>query len=607
MNSLKTVISNILNHKFFLVFVVLTCLYTQGRQSDKYFGWTNEKNILPEHMLNIHTDGAGYYSYLPQWFIYPDKPYFSFIESISKKHNTGSFASGIGYDYVKHQGVVKYYIGTAVCISPFFLTNHWINKGDGYSRDYQLSVSLAALFYWLIGIIGLIKLLQRFEISNSAIALLILIVSLGTNLNFYTVYFPSFSHVYSFCWISWFLYFGVSWTKTKKNKFLFLLAFALGLVFIIRPTNVIIALMIPFLFQNFRDFISTLKTSITNNKLIWISSVAIFILLVFLQILTIHSQTGKWSLNTYTTEHFEFLTNPKIPEVLFGYRKGFFVYAPIMLLLLPAIFFLRKKGSYFFLGWSSVFLVFVYLTSSWWCWWYGGGLGMRTFIDFLPLLVIPIAVMFQYLRLSVKWMILPVTFAGIYFYQILQIQYNRNILHYDIMTKESFWRIFLKTDKRFSWMLHFKEDHISSSLIIHQKTLYFDYSPIKGKRINVSQSKEIVLKQDMIDPSILFVPDSSWINSNVGIRISGEMKISNPESNPAFEIRLFKDGKSTTMSPQFIGFDIDHVDQIQKFSRDFDYKKSYSTFDFITIRLLKGAPPTTVKDLKVDFFALKRE
>lgn len=608
MSKLTLAIEKIFNHKAFLVLVVITCLYTQGRQSDKYFGWTNPKNTIPEHLLTINSDGAGYYAYMPQLFIYRHQPHFQFLEGISKKYNTISFINGIGYDQNTHKGIDKYYIGSAVCITPFFLTNHCIQKlsygsGDGYSKSYQLTVSIAALFYWLLGIIGLIKLLRKFKVTNFLIGLIILIISLGTSLNYYTVYLPSFSHVYSFCIITWFIYFGYCWQETKKTNYFIALGICLGLIFIIRPTNSLIVFMIPFLFTDWKTFMSELSFILKNKKSHLFLSVLFFGMIVFCQLLVIHSQTGKWAINTYSTEHFDYLTNPKLYEVMFGFEKGFFIYAPVMLILIPSVFYLVKKGRYFALGWSFVFLTFLYLTSSWWCWWYGGGLGMRPFIDFLSFLVIPIALFLQHIHPLIKAVVIIFTITMIYFYQILQIQFNLNILHYNKMSQENFWKVFLKTDERFSWVLHFKDDHIEENKIRKSDHFYFDkFSWDK----TATSNKPFTLEVDMPDVSFVYHPEPTWKNSIAGIRIQGEMKISNENSNPCFVVNYYYKGLIVKNSNLFIGNTLDELNELLPFSKDHTPKLTYSKIDSIGITMLKGAPPTTIKNLSFTFYSLKK-
>lgn len=579
-----------------------------GRQSDKYFGWTNPKNILPQHLLNINSDGAGYYAYMPQWYIYPEKKGFTFLENITAKYNTLSFISGVSYDYKKHSGTDKYYIGTSVCISSFFLGNHLIQKitkgdADGYSKSYQLSVSLAALFYWLLGIIGLIFFLKRFEISNFSISLLILIISLGTNLNYYAVYLPSFSHVYSFCAITWFLFFAKSWADKRKTKYFISLSLLLGLVFIIRPTNGMIVLFLPFLFNNWKDFQTELIRYFQSKKVYLAFALLVFSIPVFLQILNIHSQIGKWTINTYTSEHFDYLSNPKMREVLFGYRKGFFTYAPIMFLLIPSFLFLKRQGNYFLLGWSIVFLLFVYLTSSWWCWWYGGGLGMRPFVDFLSFLILPIALLFKHIPNWTK--MISIGFIGImiWVYQIFQIQFNLNIIHYNTMSKETFWQIFLQTDERFSWVLHFKNYKIENNSKLDAQKVYLQSDLTWSTKQTASQST--LLQAISPDPRCIYVPDTNWNQTSFGMELSGKMMISNAISNPSFIVNLYKNGTVKHKKEIYIGNGLDHLNEFLDFKKEYKTSIHYNSIDSIEVIITKGAPATGLKNINCTFFSLK--
>lgn len=609
MNSIYNSIFKYLNHKVFLIVIILICLYTQGRQSDKYFGWSNPKNTTTEHLATIHSDGSGYYAYLPQWFIYRDSLHFNFIEKISQKYKKNNFISGLYFDYNAKKGIDKYCIGTPICIAPFFLVNHFVNNlaygnGDGYSKSYQFTVSFSAIFYWLLGIIGLVKLLRAFEISNSIIALIIGIISLGTDLNFYSVYFPSFSHVYSFCAITWFLYYGKMWGMTNHPKLLLRLGFLLGLIFIIRPTNSLIVLFIPFLFNSWKHFTDEISTLFKNNKKSIFYSALVLFSLIFLQLYSTYNQIGKWTFNTYNDEHFDFLLNPKIYEVLFGYRKGFFVYAPIMLLLIPAIFYQFKTNRYLTFGWLIVFILFIYITSSWWCWWYGGGLGMRPFVDYMSFLILPIALLLKNISCILKVLVCSFSIIMIYFYQILQIQFNLNIIHYDKMSGENYWTIFLKTDKRFSWMLHFKEYTIEKESIKSSQKFYLNtHNFLWSKKIPTEN--EYILKYEDPDPQYFFHPELSGNTSKIGVRLAGKMMLHNPESNPSFSISLYKKGILVKNEEIYVGHRMEEIDEFSTFSADYigDYK--YSMIDSIGVTLHKGIPNTEIKNMSYTFYFLK--
>ena len=594
MNKLSGFIFKVLNHQLFLVCVIAICLYTQGTLSDRYFGWTNPKNTVPENNLTINTDGSGYYAYLPQWFIYSGSPHFSFLLNISKKYRTDKFSSGITF-LEKKKGIDKYYIGTSICISPFFLINHWLQnviggETDGYAKSYQCTIVIASLFYSFLAILGLIQLLKLFQLSNFVIALMVIFASVGTSVNFYTSFNPSFSHVYSYCAITWLLFFCKKWALQKQDKSIILIGFLLGLIFIIRPTNLIIVILIPFLFFNWKDFTSTLSKTFKNAKSIVCISFLLFISFVFLQMMNVYNQTGKWVLNTYSSEHFDYLFHPKWVEVLFSYEKGFFVYAPLMLLLLPAILWGIFKNSYLTFGFVLFFIVLTYLTSSWWCWWYGGGLGMRPFVDFTSLFILLIALFYNSIHFLSKFIVIIFAVCMIYFYQILQCQFNRNILHYDRVSKDQFWDIFLKTDKRFSWMTHFQEYEIPK---------FDDFKIIRFVK------NEIQLSVDVIDPSIVFIPTEKWRNSHIGLRFEGKMYLTNPESNPSFIIQFFKEGNCIKKSELYIGNKIDDLNVFNSFTKDYVDTLSYANLDSIKLILTKGMPVTKVKNINCIFYSLK--
>ncbi len=593
MENIQSFIKTFLNHKYFLVIIVFSCLYTQFTESDRYFGWTNPENTVPEHTLTIDSDGSGYYAYLPQWFIYPDSPHFSFVPKICKKYNSTKFASGLHIG--QNEGYSKYFIGTSICISPFFLTIHLIKRiegedFDGYSKSYQFSIFIAALFYSLVGIIGLIKLLKLFKLSNSVIALMVVFTSNGTSVNFYASFNPAFSHIYSFCAITWFLYYSKKWVSTGQSKYVIYLGFLLGFIFLIRPTNIFIILIIPFLFNNSFEFKTSVIELVKNNKSKILISFLLFSGLVFLQFFNVHSQIGKWTLNTYSNEHFDFLLSPKWFEVLFGYGKGFFVYNPILILLLPAIVLGLIKRTYLIFGFLLFFIVITYLTSSWWCWWYGGGLGMRPFVDFTSLFILIIALFYNSIHTVVKSFVFLYAVCVIYFYQILQIQFNKNILHYDLMTKEKFWSIFLKTDNRFCWMTHFEEYHIIGN---HPK------NEIKFKPNLYTMTFESV------DPIMTFIPHKNWSGNKIGVRIDGELYLTNPESNPCFVQFLYKGGKMIKQIDQIIGNRIDGLHQFYSFSKDYIDTIRYNEIDSIQFTMTKGYPNTKVKDLKCTFYSLQ--
>ena len=174
--------------------------------------------------------------------------------------------------------------------------------------------------------------------------------------------------------------------------------------------------------------------------------------MLFIQSLIWYFQCGKFFVDTYPSEHFYF-NNPNIINGLFSYRKGFFVYTPLMLLIVPG-FFVSKKY-YWNYAVLVTFLIACFVYFSWWCWWYGGSFGMRAMIDLYPFLILPIAgfvrwITFSKLIVSTIGLFVALTFVKLNFFQ--SEQYRLGVLHWDGMNKRAYWHVFLRkglTQKEF--------------------------------------------------------------------------------------------------------------------------------------------------------------
>jgi len=118
---------------------------------------------------------------------------------------------------------------------PFFTLGYAIasiqgDKLDGYSPPFQKAISLAGLFYLLFGLVFLKLFLSLYNIKNSIIAFVLVIIVFGTNLLTYTVMLPSMSHVYSWGFITAFLYFIKRLFISQKIKYLYFGIFIFGII-----------------------------------------------------------------------------------------------------------------------------------------------------------------------------------------------------------------------------------------------------------------------------------------------------------------------------------------------------------------------------------------
>lgn len=538
------------------------------------------------------TDGQGYYAYLPATFIYQDLQ-FDFIESINETYYHESKRAK--FIVPSESGNVnKYFVGTAVAQAPFFLVGCALSAivgtpVDGYSWPFQLMVGVAALFYLLIGSLFLSKLLIQLGFKQRVAALTVLFIIFGTNLLYYSIYEPSMSHVYSFCTVSTFLFYARKALLTANSTPILLAAASLGLTALIRPVNGIVLLGVPAVAGGLMQTISGIESLFQKKKAL-VEAVLLAAAIMAFQPLVYVLQTGKLLVWSYQEEGFNFLS-PDIWNVLFSYRKGLFVYCPILFLALFGLvsgLTKRKEG----FGALALFLTaVVWLISSWWMWYYGGSYGHRAFIEFYPFFAIGLAYALQKGVGFLKPWLLVLAGLGLVVVQLIQTyQYVHNIIPFDNMSKEKYWNIFLLTDKDYEWYYsgYPGEDSYQASdsvLLKHTMELNLGWgnenqiseelarSGNKSAKLSDTDGYGITLRQTAgdlsIEPDVVRV--STWINPTsklTDIKLVCSLEDStgasyywksyplrpqfNGAGNWAWTTALFKTGKPRHPSDKFV-------------------------------------------------------
>jgi hypothetical protein len=398
----------------------------------------------------VRSDGEGYYAYLPAVFIYHD-PNFGFFEHIEKEKYFDPFNCRDYREVYQGKMINKCYAGEAFVVAPFFLAAHFYAKmagfdTDGYSKPYPIGVSIANWFYLLMGLFFLMKLL-RFYLQNNWVISLVLITALfGTNLFFYVVGEPSMNHVYSFAFITCFLFCAKKYLVKPRPMNLPLLGLLLGIIVLIRPINILILLALPFLAGN----LSLLKSGFISlfKKPLWIVlSILLFLLIVSVQLLLYYWATGSFFIYSYGKESFNF-SDPHFIDFLFSYKKGYFLYTPIAFISLAGFWSLWKSRRFELFSLLIFFIIIIYIFSSWWSWWYGGSFSSRVMVDFSALFMILLGIAVE--SLKKKW------FRSIYFSivvllilvcQIQTFQYRYYKIHWADMNREKYWDVFLRIDQ----------------------------------------------------------------------------------------------------------------------------------------------------------------
>lgn len=301
----------------------------------------------------IQWDAISYYTYLPAVFIFKDLS-LKFVDDLPD-----DFEGTIWRIHTdKGKFTLKYPIGTALLIMPFFSMAHMISnlagiEANGYSWPYHFFILLAALFYLLAGLLYLRRVLLRY-FSELTVMICMVILALGTNIFYYATEEPGMSHIYSFFLFSAFLfhytryYSGERWTDTILSGLIS------GLIVLVRPSNSILLLCFLLLYRGqfeMKDWLNYLW----RRRLKFLVIFTVFLCIVFLQFLYWKFSTGNWIYYSYGEERFYFL-KPHIIEGLFSYRKGWLLYTPLMTLAIVGFLFLKKRLLISFI--PSLFLQF---------------------------------------------------------------------------------------------------------------------------------------------------------------------------------------------------------------------------------------------------------
>lgn len=397
----------------------------------------------------IRGDVISYYAYLPATFIYGDVT-LGFLDNPPEDFvNDNKF-----WYYTMEDGsrVIRTTMGLSVLYTPFFLIAHGLAPyfnlvPDGYSSIYQLFLVLSSLFYVMMGLMLLKRILLRFY-SQTATAITLLLVALGTNLFFYTIHEGPMSHSYNFALLTLFLYLVIKWHEEPSNKRSFLLGLVYGLIVLVRPSNVLVGVL--FLGWGVRG-----PGAIWARILLLLKHYKMLLLMIFFfilpwipQMIYWKSVTGVLFYDSYGPAGSSFFLNsPHIIDLLFSFRGGWYLYTPVMFAATLGLYFMGRKCKAGVWPLTIMLLLQIYLLSCWWSWWNGGSFGLKSFVDIYGLMALPLAALIE-VSLGSKRIVTISTAAVLGFFlcmnQFQTVQYTKGIIHHTEMTGEAYKLNFLK-------------------------------------------------------------------------------------------------------------------------------------------------------------------
>jgi hypothetical protein len=457
----RTILLSIKSKLGYLAIGIVLAVYLIHMFNVKY--WNINRGI-------IFWDTISYYAYLPATFIYHDLS-LKFIDE-----DPAFFNDKIWPQRAENNNyVIKTSMGLSILYSPFFFAAHLFAKctdyeANGYSLPYHISLAFSSFFYIIFGLFFLYKILIKY-FKQWTIFFTILSIGIATNLFAYTTRSPTMAHSFDFSLIITFTYLSILWYEHKSIKHSLLLGLTGGLILLIRPSNVVVVFI--FLLYNVTS-LKSLKVRIfelTENWYFILLIIFISFLIWVPQMIYWKTYTDHWLYFSYSSNESFFWTQPMFLKGWFGFRKGLFIYTPLMLLSVAGFFFLKRRAKEFALAIPVVFILASYIILSWWSWWYGGGFGARSFIDFYGIMAIPLAALLASIsdfktwsKLSMNILFILIFSLGIFHY----VQYYYGAIHYDSMTWKAYKHSFLKI----------RSDKAMESLLVHP-----DYEKSKLERV----------------------------------------------------------------------------------------------------------------------------
>ena len=386
-------------------------------------------------------DSSGYYAYLPSVFIYQDLTTMDECNTVRRAYGKRGNTTTTKLENGNHLN--QYTYGVALLNLPAFTIAHTYcyfsgDPQDGYSPPYNFMIVFSGMLYVWFGLFFLRRFLLP-HFTEEAVAGTLILLGLGTNLYFMAILKGAMAHGYLFFLISLFLYILDNWKSAESSKKLFLVAFLLGLITLVRPNLLVVALVIPFFIP--KVFLSLLKKP--KNYLLAVFG---FFLPLIPQFLYWKKVTGKYITYSYGSQKFDFL-HPHIFDGLFSFNNGWLIYSPLMITALLGLLIGLYRKKRMILAVFLVFAIHTYVIYSWWCWNYINGFGSRAMVDIYPLLAIPIALFFQ--SLGKKSIARILTYAIVSVFILLNLfqtyQFHLKVLCSEVATSAYYYSIFGKT------------------------------------------------------------------------------------------------------------------------------------------------------------------
>lgn len=393
-------------------------------------------------------DVFGYYLYLPAVFIHHDPALWDpvWLDDVMVTYDPSSTLYQL-VDGPDDARVIKYSSGMALAYAPWFFLAHALAAplgfpADGFSAPYQYIVTYGMLLWVMLGVFLLRRVLLHF-FSDGWTAVLLVLVVLGTNyLHLAALDGTLLTHPFLFTLYAGLLLSTIRWHEKPSWQAAFAIGATAGWITLVRP-NEGVCVLLPLLWAN-RDGLATKWQLVRREWRHVLFAAFAFGVMTSPQLLYWKSVTGQWLFYSYVNpgEGFDFAA-PHTWDFLFSFRKGWFVYTPLMVLALFGLNVLWKRARHLFWPIAVFVAIDLYVASSWTNWWYAGGsFSARAMVPAYAVLALPLG--FALMGRARK-LIMPVSFLFALLNLFQTWQWNRGIISKERMTAAYYAAVFGRT------------------------------------------------------------------------------------------------------------------------------------------------------------------
>lgn len=348
---------------------------------------------------SIHgNDGVQYYSYLRSAWFDHDLDFTNEYEHYFAQESRWFNGEPVPRDPVTHRPINLYGVGNALMWTPWFVVFHvggeLANAAgahfqlDGYSRLYEIAVSLGSCVYASAGVWLLFSLLRRIARAASAFWA-VLVVWLASPLVFYMYLHPSMSHANSLFLVSALLF--VYFTRDTRLSWA-LCGVLYGLLVLVRYQDAVVALAL------ILGEVLQVRRYLTNEgrevaPFSWRTRSARYGMFVLAAAFAFSPQLIAWKAlhgsafsgpRGYMMQGGVDLWHPRaVLKVLCSSKHGIFYWHPALLGCVAGLL-LRSRYPRLQVICLVVFAAELWIVASWGIWWAGASFGHRMFVSVLP-------------------------------------------------------------------------------------------------------------------------------------------------------------------------------------------------------------------------------